>query len=83
MITIKYSASVFTQAGWRNVTIEASAEQVSAGMAKVIEVLTIDGDAPIGYTSRTGAKRQTYHAAGIAQREVGAKKRLSSCEVAA
>ena len=83
MITIKYSASVFTQAGWRNVTIEASAEQVSAGMAKVTEVLTIDGDAPIGYTSRTGAKRQTYHAAGIAQREVGAKKRLSSCEVAA
>jgi hypothetical protein len=35
---------------------------------------------PIG-DSRTGAKRQKYHAAGIAQREVGMKKRLSACEI--
>jgi hypothetical protein len=80
-ITIKYDSSVFTPAGWRSVEITAKAEQTSAKMATVIEVDEIDGAAPIGYTSRTGAKRQTYNAAGIAQREVGAKKRLSSCEI--
>lgn len=80
-ITIKYNASVFTAAGWRGVEIEAKAEQTSPKMATVTEVVSIDGDDPTGYTSRTGAKRQTYNAAGIAQREVGTKKRLSSCEI--
>ena len=79
MITITYTTSVFTQAGWRPVTISAEAEQVSAGMARVIRVIKIDGEDPVGYTSRTGALRQQYHAAGIAQREVGARKRLSAC----
>ena len=82
-MTIKYNASVYTQAGWRGVTIKAKAEQISKGMAQVLDVLEIDGEAPVGYTSRTGAKRQTYHAAGIAQREVGAKKRISACDVVA
>ena len=82
-MTIKYNASVYTQAGWRGVKITALAEQISKGMAQVLDVLEIDGEAPVGYTSRTGAKRQTYHAAGIAQREVGAKKRVSTCEVVA
>jgi hypothetical protein len=27
----------------------------------------------------TGAKRQTYNAAGIAKREIGKKKRINSC----
>jgi hypothetical protein len=81
VITIKYNASVFTPAGWRGVTIEANAEQTSAKMATVIEVLLIDGKEPIGYASRTGAKRQTYNASGIAQREIGMKKRLASCEI--
>lgn len=82
-MVINYQASVFTPAGWRSVTIEARAEKTSPKMAKVIEVISIDGDAPVGYTSRTGAKRQTYHAAGIAAREVGVKKRLSSCTILA
>ena len=80
-MTIKYNASVYTQAGWRGVTITALADQISKGMAQVLRVLEIDGEAPVGYKSRTSAKRQTYHAAGIALREVGAKKRISACEV--
>lgn len=77
---ITYQASVFTPAGWRGVSITANAVKVSPGMAVVISVTAIDGDAPTGYTSRTGAKRQRYNAAGIAAREVGKKKRLSACD---
>jgi len=80
-ITVVYNTSVFTQAGWRGVEVKAKATKKTEKMAVVEEVLTIDGEAPVGYTSRTGAKRQRYHAAGIVQREVGAKKRLSSCEL--
>jgi hypothetical protein len=50
-------------------------------MARVIKVIAIDGETPDGYTSRTGAKRQTYNAAGVAKREIGAKKRLSACAI--
>tara|TARA_R110000868_G_scaffold96010_2_gene264108 strand:+ start:1501 stop:1755 length:255 start_codon:yes stop_codon:yes gene_type:complete len=78
---LEYTASVFTQAGWRSVTITADAKQISLGMAQVTQVTEIDGEAPTGYMSRTGAKRQTYNASGIAQREIGAKKRISSCKV--
>ena len=78
---IEYQASVFTQAGWRSVTITAEAEAISAKMANVVRVVAIDGEEPKGYQSRTGARRQTYHAAGIAQREVGSRKRLSACKV--
>ena len=80
---IAYEASVFTAAGWRSVTITALAEQVSKGMASVLEVLAIDGEKPVGYTSRTGAKRQQYHAAGISAREIGKRKRISACVVEA
>jgi len=80
-MTVKYSASVLVPAGWRNVTITAEVEKTSEKMATVTRVIFIDGEAPIGYTSRTGAKRQTYHAAGIAEREKGKKKRLSACSI--
>ena len=80
-MNIQYTASVFTAAGWRLVKVTATAAQVSPGMAQVIQVTEIDGREPVGYTSRTGAKRQQYHAAGIASREVGAKKRISCCKV--
>jgi 5-bromo-4-chloroindolyl phosphate hydrolysis protein len=73
-----YTTSVFTPAGWRSVTITAILQQITAKTFEVIKVVEIDGIAPTGYTSRTGAKRQTYNAAGIAQREIGLKKRLSS-----
>jgi hypothetical protein len=80
-MNIQYEASVFTAAGWRAVTITATATQVSAGMAQVEQVIEIDGAPPVGYTSRTGAKRQQYHAAGIALREVGKRKRISTCKI--
>lgn len=82
-LTISYSASVYTAAGWRNVTIAAKAEKISAGMAKVLEVTEIDGEAPRYGMSRTGAKRQEFNGVAIARREIGAKKRLSACAVAA
>jgi hypothetical protein len=80
---ISYSTSVFTRAGWRNVTVRAEAEQVSAGMATVTRVLSLHGAEPVGTLSRTGASRQQYHAGGVAQREIGARKRLSACRVEA
>ena len=80
-MNIQYTASVFTAAGWRSVAITATAAQVSPGMAQVIKVTEIDGREPVGYTSRTGAKRQQYCAAAIAAREIGAKKRISACKM--
>jgi len=62
---IAYESSVFTPAGWRSVTITAVAEKISAGMASVLSVIAIDGEKPVGYTSRTGAKRQQFNAAGV------------------
>jgi hypothetical protein len=78
---ISYNSIVYTAAGWRHVYIEADAEQISAGMARVTRVISIDGDAPHYGMSRTGAKRQSYNGNAVAAREVGAKKRLSSCNV--
>ena len=78
---ITYTASVFTQAGWRSVSITAEAEQISKGMAAVTRVVAIDGEDPAYGMSRTGAKRQQYNGKAIAQREIGTKKRLSACTV--
>lgn len=80
-VKIEYTASVMVSAGWRSVTIEAEAEKTSEKMAKVVKILAIDGEEPYGYKSRTGAKRQTYNASGIARREEGKTKRLSACTV--
>jgi len=82
-ITIDYNSSVYTAAGWRHVKITARAHRVSAGMAEVVEVLSIDGGTPKGTMSRTGANRQKYHGTGVALREVGARKRLSACQIVA
>lgn len=78
---IEYTASVFTAAGWRSVAIAADAERVSDGMARVVAVTAIDGEDPRPGMSRTGARRQQYNGAAIAAREVGARKRLSACEI--
>ena len=69
------------EAGWRSVEITAAADQISKGMAQVRCVLAIDGKVPLGEQSRTGANRQKFNASGIAQREVGKKKRLSCCRI--
>ena len=81
IIKIEYEASVFTQAGWRGVTISALADIREDGDGQITEVTAIDGEAPTGYTSRTGAKRQRYNAAWVAQHEVGKRKRLATCTI--
>ena len=78
---IKYNSSVLTPAGFRGVTIEAMAEKISEKRAKVLEVITIDGEEVKANMSRTGAKRQSYWGVGAARREEGKVKNLSACEV--
>ena len=78
---IEYNTSVMVAAGWRSVTIKALVEPITAKRVKVVEVLEIDGKEPCGYTSRTGAKRQTYNARGIALREMYKVKILSKCTI--
>ena len=81
-IQIRYTTSVFTAAGWRSVTITANAVPNKTGkMAQVTEVTAIDGQTPTTGMSRTGAKRQAYNGKSIAQREVGANKRISACQI--
>ena len=77
-IKVEYKSSVFTPAGWRGVKITAAAEQISEKRCRILGVMLIDGEVPSGYTSRTGAKRQTYNAAGVSKREIGKIKNLSS-----
>ena len=75
---IKYTSSVKTPAGWREVTIKAEAEVVSAATVRVVKVIDIDGETPGYGMSRTGAKRQEYNGNYFAAQQVGARKRLSS-----
>jgi hypothetical protein len=81
MITITYNSSVKVEAGWRHVTIKATAEQVSAGFAVVREVIEIDGETPSYGQTRTGARRQSFNGKWWAAQQIGAKKRISSCTV--
>lgn len=81
MITIEYKAGVYTQAGWRDVTVTARADKLSEKRVQVAEVTAIDGEAPKGYTSRSGSKRQRYNASSIAKREIGKVKLVSKCSV--
>ena len=77
-MTIQYNAAVMVDAGWRSVTITATAEKISEKRVKIITVDDIDGDGNTGYGSRTGAKRQQYHIGGIAVREEGKIKNIST-----
>lgn len=47
------------------------AEKISEKRAKVLEVITIDGEEVKANMSRTGAKRQSYWGVGAARREEG------------
>lgn len=78
IITIKYSTSVKVAAGWRDVNVVAK-----AAMAEVVEVITIDGEEPSRTQSRTGARRQEFNGIWWAKTQIGAKKRVSACEVIA
>lgn len=83
IVTITYSSAVKVEAGWRHVSVKARAEQISSGMAVVREVIEIDGETPSYGQSRTGAKRQSFNGNWWAAKQIGAKKRLSACEVCA
>lgn len=82
-ITIKYTSSVKVEAGWRDVQILARAEKTSEKMAVVREVIEIDGETPRYGQSRTGAKRQSFNGKWWVAQQIGAKKRLSACEIVA
>lgn len=81
MQIVKYKTSVLVPAGWRDVIITAMVEQTSPKMAVVKDVVEIDGRPAAGYMSRGGGSshRQRFHAGGVAQREIGKRKRLSAC----
>ena len=75
IVTIIYNSSIKVQAGWRDVKIKARAEKINAGMAAVRDVIEIDGETP--------AYGQSFDGKALAAKQVGAKKRLSACEVCA
>ena len=78
---VNYKTSVYVAAGWRDVIITAEITQLTEKMGVVRDVLLIDDQEPTGYMSRGGGSshRQRFHAAGIASRELGKRKRLSAC----
>ena len=80
---VRYTSSVKVPAGWRSVSVVANVEKVSPAMAKVVDVLFIDGEVPSYGQSRTGAKRQEFNGKYWAEAQIGAKKRLSACEIIA
>lgn len=63
--------------------IVAKAVMVSKAMAEVLEVIMIDGEAPSRSQTRTGAKRQEFNGIWWAKTQIGAKKRVSACELIA
>ena len=81
MIAITYTTSAYTPAGWRAVTITAEGELLSPKRVKVARVTDVNGDGVVGYASISGARRQTYSVGGVAAREVGKTKLVSSCRV--
>jgi len=78
---VKYTSSVFTPAGWRSETVTAIAEKISEKRCEIVEVLDVGGNGSLGYASRTGANRQKYSVGGVAKREVGKIKNLSTLTI--
>ena len=79
-VTIKYNASVMVDAGWRSVEVTAIADKISEKRVSVTRVTDIGGLGNSGYGSRTGSKRQTFNIGGIAAREEGKIKNISTLE---
>lgn len=77
-LTIEYKSAVNTPAGHRSVYIIAEAKKLSEKRCEVINVISIDGEAPSKVMSRTGAKRQQYDGNYYADKEVGKKKNIST-----
>lgn len=80
-VTIKYNGTVLTPAGFRSVEMTAKAEKISAKRAKVLELIEIDGEEIKANMSRTGANRQKFYGIGVASREEGKIKNLSTCQI--
>tara|TARA_R110000868_G_scaffold244870_1_gene501330 strand:+ start:145 stop:399 length:255 start_codon:yes stop_codon:yes gene_type:complete len=80
-LTVEYKASVNTPAGWRSVSMTATALQVSAKRVEVIQVTKIDGEIVSKNMSRGGAKRQQYDGEYFASQEAGKTKNISSLAV--
>jgi len=82
-VRIQYKTSVFTQAGWRPVVIEAQATLIRAlpPAFQTIRVLLINEQQPAILMSRTGAARQSFNGLSIAAREVYKVLDGSSCRV--
>lgn len=78
---IGYSIGVLTARGWRSVWVKAKAKAISPKMLEVCEVLSLDGEQVKRKMSRTGSRYQEYSGAFFAEREVGARKRLSCVSV--
>lgn len=81
VISINYNTSVFTPCGWRNVEVTGVAEKISEKRCKVLNVDFIDNKKPVGYASRTGAKRQQYNALGISFREIDKIKNINTLNI--
>ena len=75
---IEYKASVNTPAGHRSVYVVAKALKLSEKRCEVIEVLTIDDEAPRRNMSRTGANRQAFDGLYLSANEAGKKKNIAS-----
>jgi hypothetical protein len=81
-ITITYTTSVYTPAGWRSETVTALAKLLSPKRAEIVDVIDVGGNGSTGWASRTGAARQKYNVGGAAAREIGKIKILSACTIA-
>lgn len=80
-VTVEYTSSVLTNAGWRSVTVTATAEKLSEKRVEIIEVTDIDGNGCTGYASRTGANRQKYNVKYFADKEAGKTKNISRLKI--
>ena len=61
--------------------MRATASPLSAKMVEVVEVTKIGREDPVKNMSVSGSRRQAFNGLSISQRELGAKKRLSTCEI--
>lgn len=78
LIGIKYKGSVKVAAGWRAVEFAGTARMLSPKRCEVVDITHIN-DEPVGGTqSITGAKRQQFYGVGVAKREQGSIKNISS-----
>ena len=83
-IKVRYKTGVFMPAigDWRSVWVRALATPSRTGkMLTIDEVILVAGEEPVGRVSATGARRQTFNAKGIAEREKGKRKQTSACIV--